>query len=1087
VAETSATFNGTVNPNGSQTTYHFEYGTDTTYGMTVPVPDASAGAGTSVQRESQPVAGLAPGTTYHYRIVAKNAGGTKSGSDQTFTTPAASAGSYQLMVQLAGSGGGSVTSQPAGISCGTSCAADFATGTSVTLTPTADSRSTFSGWSGDCQGSGSCTVAMNQARSVIAIFTVNTSGGGGGGGGGLNFSAPVPHIDLTGNSPSLPSALQLSAVGTDPGGAGAEITDYVWTIGSSTSSTPHNCGQSTNMSFSANRAGTYSVALTAINSAGLSSTVQMAVSFPAGLLARDRAHAALAIGNAGAWALACSGGHRISPTCITSFQFGIIDAESDSSCVSVKRERIVPAARDASVNPQAIALPEDILNHDVATITGGLTLNGLHLPFRPSHVSTLDTEGSIDLGTADVEAGPYTLANVGMSFPITAWTYTDRQQIGDFSLGGGSHLLDGLPVSGTVSLSLGYQTAVVGAAVRLPDFLSLADGSSATLSGTATLSYFQDPQFTLHASFPKIDIGPLTITDVSIDYDQRQDLLKIGGTIDIAGAQVQLTPVPPNGVIIEGGAFKSGGANFVFPDCCEPEIFPGIDLKSIGASLQLNPTVLEGRVQLDVLGLATVNGSVLVAFPSGDAPFTLTPAWLPGIPDSLNGQTFYSSPVIGASGDVTVTVPVIGDLTLATGYVVYGDPGYLWAGGGIDFDILGGLLKWGGHIDGAFNSQTHAFDVEGYVYGSIADVLSGSLHAVISSQGVGGCADIAGLDVGGGVQWARVDEPYIYPWGCVFDRFTEDHVFGARDIAHRADASQSPQSFTAHIPRHAPTQVIRLKGAGGAPAVRVTAPGGGTLSSPAGAGLTRSGNLAIIRSEQMDMTEVGIRQPRPGAYRVTALPGSPQIIDVATALAPPPAKVTAKVLGSRGSGDRRTLVYNIRPRPDQTVTFYEVNSQRLWRQIGSVTGGGRGRLRFIATPDKRGQRILATVALHGVPDPSARITVARFRPPSLAPLPRPRKVLVRHTRRAVVVSWLRVPEAGTYAVVVRQPTDGARVALVAGTRRRARVVGLDPLSGGTVTVTALPRSGRHGIPAQVRFKAVAKKRHRAHKPKRRHR
>ncbi len=75
-----------------------------------------------------------------------------------------------LSVARAGTGNGAVTSSPAGIDCGTTCAADFATGALVTLAAAADDSSVFSGWSGDCSGLGDCTVTLDQARSVTATF-----------------------------------------------------------------------------------------------------------------------------------------------------------------------------------------------------------------------------------------------------------------------------------------------------------------------------------------------------------------------------------------------------------------------------------------------------------------------------------------------------------------------------------------------------------------------------------------------------------------------------------------------------------------------------------------------------------------------------------------------------------------------------------------------------------------------------------------------------------------------------------------------------------------------------------------------------
>ena len=84
-----ATVNGTVNPNGASTTYWFQYGTTTGYGLQTGIHNA--GSGTSDRRVSAHLYGLTTGTTYHYRLVAQNAAGTTQGADQTFTTNAASA------------------------------------------------------------------------------------------------------------------------------------------------------------------------------------------------------------------------------------------------------------------------------------------------------------------------------------------------------------------------------------------------------------------------------------------------------------------------------------------------------------------------------------------------------------------------------------------------------------------------------------------------------------------------------------------------------------------------------------------------------------------------------------------------------------------------------------------------------------------------------------------------------------------------------------------------------------------------------------------------------------------------------------
>jgi hypothetical protein len=84
MTEHGASLRGSVNPGGPETHYHFEYGTSTAYGKTVPATEASAGSGTSDQVVTQGITGLSTGTTYHYRLVATNKNGTVDGEDRTF-------------------------------------------------------------------------------------------------------------------------------------------------------------------------------------------------------------------------------------------------------------------------------------------------------------------------------------------------------------------------------------------------------------------------------------------------------------------------------------------------------------------------------------------------------------------------------------------------------------------------------------------------------------------------------------------------------------------------------------------------------------------------------------------------------------------------------------------------------------------------------------------------------------------------------------------------------------------------------------------------------------------------------------------
>ncbi len=93
VGANEAKLEGTVNPNGSPTSYYFEYGPTTSYGSKAPASAAEAGYGTAAVAVSQALSGLSPSTTYHYRLVATGPEGTATGQDKTFATKAATVAS----------------------------------------------------------------------------------------------------------------------------------------------------------------------------------------------------------------------------------------------------------------------------------------------------------------------------------------------------------------------------------------------------------------------------------------------------------------------------------------------------------------------------------------------------------------------------------------------------------------------------------------------------------------------------------------------------------------------------------------------------------------------------------------------------------------------------------------------------------------------------------------------------------------------------------------------------------------------------------------------------------------------------------
>ncbi|MGZ4371764.1 MAG: InlB B-repeat-containing protein [Gaiellaceae bacterium] len=99
------------------------------------------------------------------------------GAAQTVTARFIAPPMHSLTITQSGSGGGTVTINPAHIACTATCSYAFDSGTPVTLTAAPAAGSTFGGWSGGgCSGTGACTVTMSAEQSVTAAFNAQPPG-----------------------------------------------------------------------------------------------------------------------------------------------------------------------------------------------------------------------------------------------------------------------------------------------------------------------------------------------------------------------------------------------------------------------------------------------------------------------------------------------------------------------------------------------------------------------------------------------------------------------------------------------------------------------------------------------------------------------------------------------------------------------------------------------------------------------------------------------------------------------------------------------------------------------------------------------
>jgi len=235
------------NSNGIATTrIERRLGTDPTY---VAIGDAPPGATAFVD------ASVSQGTTYCYRAFAWDADGVSPYTDESCATSGATVSitasdSVTVSVRKAGSGTGTVVSTPAGISCGTACAASYAAGTLVTLTATPDAGTLFTGWSGGgCAGTDPCTFASNTSVTVTAGFspaaytlTVAKSGPGTvtSNPSGINCGSDCSEPFWTGEVVTLTAALNnngSSFIGWSGGGCSGSTPTCVISVNAATSVT----------------------------------------------------------------------------------------------------------------------------------------------------------------------------------------------------------------------------------------------------------------------------------------------------------------------------------------------------------------------------------------------------------------------------------------------------------------------------------------------------------------------------------------------------------------------------------------------------------------------------------------------------------------------------------------------------------------------------------------------------------------------------------------------------------------------------------------------------------------------------------
>jgi hypothetical protein len=227
--------------------------------------------------------GLPPTGNYHFADVWQGTSGGTTGGISASLPPSSAAlyrvsalpssAYYTMTASKAGSGSGTVTSDPGGISCPGTCSLTVGQGVPVILAATPSPGSIFAGWSGaGCSGTGACVVPMHSNQAVTATFTalralnVSVSGKGSGsvtsspagiscpgtcsvifgqgshvtlkptvksgsafaGWSGAGCSGPKSCVVTMGGNEKVTATLARSAGGGPPSSTGSGVSNIVW-------------------------------------------------------------------------------------------------------------------------------------------------------------------------------------------------------------------------------------------------------------------------------------------------------------------------------------------------------------------------------------------------------------------------------------------------------------------------------------------------------------------------------------------------------------------------------------------------------------------------------------------------------------------------------------------------------------------------------------------------------------------------------------------------------------------------------------------------------------------------------------------
>ncbi len=562
-----------------------------------------------------------------------------------------------LTVQRSGTGSGSVSSSPAGITCGATCQAPYAAGTVVTLTATPAGNSTFTGWSGDCSGSGTCQVTMGADRNVTATFqaitptlTVTRSGNGSGtvtsSPSGISCGATCASTFPLGASVTLTATPAAGSVFTGWTGGGCSGTGSCITTMGADKTVDATFTLTRNLTVTKGGSGNGSVS-----------------SSPAGITC------------GGACSAAFVDGTTVTLTAVPSA--GSIFAGWSGGGCSGTATCVVTMSANTSVTATFTAM-RTLTVSTAGTGAGTVTSNPAGIACAPT-CSTTFSQGTVVTLTATPAAGSvfsgWSLAGCSGTAPCQVTMTADTAVTATFNAqrtltvtraGSGSGTVQSSPTGidcGT-SCSHAFLHGTTVTLTATPAVGSVFTGWSGDCSGTATCQLTMNADSAVTATF--IVSHTLTVTKAGSgagSVTSNPPGITCGATCSAAypaGTSVTLTATPAAGSTFAG--WSGGGCSGT-----------GTCTVTMSAAQAVTATFTATNVTLTVSKTGTGTGSVsssptgiscgstcAATFPSG-TPVTLTAS-------PTNGSTFAGWSGGGCSGTGTCTVTVASNTTVTASF-----------------------------------------------------------------------------------------------------------------------------------------------------------------------------------------------------------------------------------------------------------------------------------------------------------------------------------------------------------------------------------------------------------------------------------